>query len=86
MISEGRGPERASWTAHLPLISASWSRRLSGAGIAAFPGNAMPNASAMLAIVDAVPITMHEPAERQIESSMSPYSSALSVPARSSVV
>ncbi len=54
--------------------------------MAAFPGSAMPSASAMLAIVDAVPITMHDPAERQIASSMAVYSSASIVPARSSAV
>ena len=58
-ISEGFGPSaRASSTARRPESSASASRRESGAGIAALPGSVMPSASAMEAIVEAVPITM----------------------------
>ena len=41
------------------------SRRESAAGIAALPGSAMPSVSAIAAIVDAVPITMQCPAERE---------------------
>ena len=51
-------------------------RRLSTAGIAALPDSAIPSASAMLAIVDAVPIVLHEPGERDIEASASTNSSA----------
>ena len=54
-----------SRTIRRPLASASRRRRESGAGMAAQPGSAMPSASAMLAIVLAVPITMQWPALRQ---------------------
>jgi hypothetical protein len=41
----------------------------------------MPSASAMLAMVEAVPIVLHEPAERLIEASASANSSTVMVPA-----
>lgn len=86
MICEGRMASWAMRTAWRPLISASCRRRLSGAGMAALPGRAIPRASAMLAMVEAVPMTMQLPAERQMASSTAPYSSGVIVPARSSAV
>src|SRR2546430_8124975 len=65
--SEGLGPPAcASLTARRPLASARARRRESGAGIAALPGSVMPRASAIEAIVDAVPMTMQWPDERDM--------------------
>ncbi len=58
-ISLGLGPPAvAISTARRPASSASASRRESAAGMAALPGSVMPSASAIEAIVEAVPITM----------------------------
>ena len=82
-ISDGLGPPaRAISTARRPDSSASASRRESGAGMAAFPGKVMPSASTIEAIVDAVPITMQWPAERDMQLSASHSSSSLIRPAR----
>ena len=55
----GLGPPAvAISTARRPAISAIAMRRESAAGMAALPGRAMPSASAIEAIVEAVPITM----------------------------
>src|SRR5439155_1703070 len=82
-ISEGRGPPPwASSTARRPLSSASARRRESGAGIAALPGRVMPRASAIEAIVDAVPMTMQWPDERERHASTSQSSSSVIRPAR----
>ena len=84
-ISEGRGPPaRAISTARRPASSASARRRESGAGIAAFSGSAIPSVSARAAIVEAVPITMQWPVERDRQASTSQRSSSLSRPARRS--
>src|SRR5947199_211545 len=84
-ISEGRGPPAcASSTARRPLSSASARRRESGAGIAALPGSVMPRASAIEAIVDAVPMTMQWPDERDMQDSASQSSSSDIRPARRS--
>ena len=56
-------------------------RRLSTAGIAALPDSAMPSASAIDAMVLAVPIVLHEPGERDIDASASTNSSAVISPA-----
>ncbi len=56
-------------------------RRESTAGIAALPDSAMPSASAIEAIVDAVPIVLHDPALRDIDASASANSSTVMVPA-----
>ncbi len=58
-------------TMRRPVNCASRLRRVSGAGIAAFSGNDMPNASTMLAMVDAVPIVMQWPLERFMQDSAS---------------
>ena len=52
-------------------------RRESTAGMAAFPDSAIPSASAIDAIVEAVPIVLHDPAERLIDASASKKSSAV---------
>ena len=59
-----RGVIRVSMsrTAALPVSSAATSRSECTAGIAAVPGSDMPSASAMQAMVDAVPITAQVPA------------------------
>src|SRR6266853_1001638 len=67
-----------------PDISASAMRRESAAGIAALPGRVMPSVSAIEAMVDAVPITMQCPAERERQDSISQNSSSLRRPARRS--
>src|SRR5262249_19046535 len=65
---DGLGPPaRAISTARRPDSSASASRRESGAGIAALPGSVIPSASTIDAIVDAVPITMQWPDERDMQ-------------------
>src|SRR5216110_508513 len=84
-ISEGRGPPPcASSTARRPLSSARARRRESGAGIAALPGRVMPRASAIEAIVDAVPMTMQWPDERERHASTSQSSSSVRRSARRS--
>ena len=50
--------------------------------MAALPGSVMPSASAIEAIVDAVPITMQWPAERDMQDSASQNSSSVIRPAR----
>ena len=54
-----------------PAIRASRRRRESTAGIAALVGRPMPSASTIDAIVDAVPIVMQWPAERDMHDSAS---------------
>ena len=63
---EGRRSRSIISTICDPAASASWARRESTAGIAALPGRAMPSASPMAAIVDAVPITMQWPGLRMM--------------------
>ncbi len=53
--------------------------------MAALPVRVMPSASAIDAIVEAVPITMQWPAERLMHDSASQNSSSVSRPARRSV-
>ena len=62
MICEGRIGCFANSTARRPLASAARSRSACTAGMAAVPGSAMPRASAIDAMVEAVPITAQEPA------------------------
>jgi hypothetical protein len=84
-ISPGRGPPaRAISTARRPLSSASTNRRESGAGMAALPGKVMPRVSAIEAMVDAVPITMQWPLERDMQDSASQSSSSVRRSARRS--
>jgi len=84
-ICEGLGPPASAIsTARRPAISAIASRRESDAGIAALPGRVMPSASTTDAIVDAVPITMQWPLERDMHDSASQSSSSVSRPARRS--
>ena len=81
-IFDGR---RSSWTISTmrrPAASASRSRPASGAGTAAMPGSVMPSASAIAAIVLAVPMTAQVPAVVARLPSMRSISSAETVPAR----
>ena len=83
-IFEGLSPSRAMSMMRRPLISASAMRRESEAGMAALPGSVMPSASAIEAMVEAVPMTMQCPAERDMHDSISHHSSSEIRPARSS--
>ena len=56
----------------------------SGAGIAAAFGRLNPSVSMMLVMVDAVPMVMQVPAEREMPSSISFQSRAVMFPARNS--
>ena len=56
----------------------------SAAGIEAAPGSVSPSASAMEVMVEAVPMVMQCPFERDIEFSISVHSSSVMRPARSS--
>jgi len=80
--ADGRGPCAASATARAPDASARRSRSACTAGIVAAPGSAMPTASAMHAIVLAVPITMHVPAVGARRSLTASISAASISPAR----
>ena len=52
--------------------------------MAALPGSVIPSDSAIEAMVDAVPITMQWPLEREMQSSISHHSASVSRPARNS--
>ena len=71
-------------TARRPVWCEASSSRLSAAGVPARPGIVMPSASAMTAIVDAVPIVLQCPRLRIIEDSDFRNSSSGNVPARTS--
>ena len=62
MILSGVSFEPISFTASAPVASAARRRSACTAGIAAVPGSIMPSASAMQAMVEAVPITAQVPA------------------------
>jgi hypothetical protein len=83
-ICEGLSPSRAISMMRRPLISARAMRRESGAGMAALPDSVMPSASAIEAMVEAVPMTMQCPAERDMHDSISHHSSSDRRPARRS--
>src|SRR5437899_12990818 len=77
-ICEGLGPPAiAISTARRPAISAIASRRESDAGIAALPGKVMPRASTTDAMVEAVPMTMQWPLERDLQDQASQSSSSV---------
>jgi hypothetical protein len=83
-ISPGFRSRSTSSTIFRPAASATCTRRESTAGIAAAPGSVRPSASVTHAIVDAVPIVMQCPFERDIEFSISSNSTSVIRPARSS--
>ena len=83
-MSEGRRSCSTSSTICRPAASARCARRESTAGIAAPPGSVSPSASVTQAIVDAVPIVMQCPFERDIAFSISVKSCSLMRPPRSS--
>jgi hypothetical protein len=74
--------EAASSTARRPLASAARSRSAWTAGMAAVPGRAMPSASAIEAMVEAVPITAQVPAVVARLPSMVSIPAASTLPAR----
>jgi len=83
-ISEGRGPPRSAIsTPGVPSARPAPGAGV-GRGIAALPGSVMPRASAIEAIVDAVPMTMQWPVERERHASTSQSSSSVSRSARRS--
>ena len=73
-IFDIRRSSRTISTMRRPVSRASTLRRESTAGIAALVGSAMPSASTIDAIVDAVPIVMQWPAERDMHDSTSAMS------------
>ena len=81
-MREMRMSSSTIWTMRRPVIWAKVLRRASTAGIAALPGRLIPNASTMLAMVEAVPIVMQCPLERCIQLSASKYSVNCIWPAR----
>ena len=81
MMSDGFRSSFTICTIRRPVSCEITRRRESTAGIAAFPESAMPSASAMLAMVEAVPMVLQEPGERLIACSASRKSSFDIVPA-----
>ena len=75
-MSERKNYSRQSGT------RANRSRRASTAGQAALPGRVIPSASTILAIVEAVPIVMQWPGERDIACSAALNSVIVISPAR----
>ena len=84
MTSLGRRPAATSSTISRPVSWACSARRLSGAGVPAMPGSVMPSASAMQAIVEAVPMVLQWPLLRIIADSDVRNASWDRVPARTS--
>jgi len=76
-----RRSSRTICTARRPASKASAWRRASTAGMAPLCGRAMPSPSHRLAMVEAVPMVMHEPALRDIAASAAMNSGMLMVPA-----
>ena len=68
-------------TMRRPHIEAIRGCAESPAGMEAAPGSVRPRASAMVVMVEAVPIVMHVPAERAIPASMSFHCCSLILPA-----
>ena len=83
-MSEGRRPCSTSCTICRPAASDNCWRRESTAGMAALPGSAIPSASLMAAMVEAVPITMQCPGLRTMQLCNSAQSSSVIRSARSS--
>ena len=84
MTCDGRKSSLISSTIRSPLRWANSIRRESAAGTLAQPVSVIPSASARLVIVEAVPITMQCPAERDMHASISQNSSPDIRPARRS--
>ncbi len=83
-ILEMRRSSLTMATMRRPVSWAITLRRLSAAGIAAQPGRLMPSASAIEFMVDAVPMTLQWPTERDMQASASMKSSRLISPALTS--
>ena len=82
MISDGRIGWVISFTASAPASSAARSRSACTAGMEPWPSGTMPSASAMQAMVEAVPITPQVPAVVARRPSIWPMRSAVTRPAR----
>ena len=80
----GRRPASTISTASRPALWECSSRPLSGAGVPAMPGIVIPSASAMTAIVEAVPIVLQWPLLRIIDFSDSRRSASVISAARTS--
>ncbi len=76
-IRDGRSSSSTIRTTRCPAACAISIRRESTAGQAAEPGSCMPSASAMQAIVEAVPIVMQCPLERAMRPSAKKHSSSV---------
>ena len=81
-MRSGVSREPISLTAAAPVASAARNRSACTAGIAAVPGRIMPSASAMQAMVEAVPMTAQVPAVVASRPSMSVISLSSILPAR----
>ena len=79
-MSEGLRSSLTICTMRRPEVCAITRRRESTAGIAALPLSAMPSASAIEAIVEAVPMVLQEPGERLIDASALTNSSMVMSP------
>ncbi len=84
MIRDGRRSSIARLTMRWPACWAVSRRRESAAGQAADPGSCMPSASAMHAIVEAVPMVMQWPQDLAMPLSATTHSSCVIRPAASS--
>ena len=81
MTSEGFRSSLTICTMRRPVSCAITLRRLSTAGMAALPDSAIPSASAMLAMVLAVPMVLQDPGLRLMLASASANSAAVISPA-----
>ena len=81
-ICDRHWSSRTISTIRRPDIRASRARRASTAGQAALPGKVIPSASTIDAMVEAVPIVMQWPGERDIALSASANSAPVISPAR----
>ncbi len=84
MTGSAGGPASTISTASRPVAWAASSSRLSAAGVPASPGIVVPSASAMIAIVEAVPIVLQWPRLRIIDDSDCTKSASDRFPARTS--
>ncbi len=80
--SDSRTFSRTSSTARMPDRWARARRRESTAGSAAMPGRVSPSDSAQQAMVEAVPMVLQWPAERDMHASVARNSSADMAPVR----
>ena len=79
---EGRTAERAIDTIRCPAASPAASCRGSPEASTAVPGSVKPSVSAMIAIVEAVPIVLHAPSPRPRQVSSRAQAASSSEPLR----